>query len=212
MGRKTQESKIFVEFELNSPLDLESFSVNARSVVAKFCPWQYRGQGCRYQGFPIEREDGEPFQDKGKTGIVPNFDYKDPNSPIDFFFDPAAEWDSTQYYEQGNISIITNPQVTLPPLGGDVTASGEPLKTVFVCVQANSGQAPENNPSYCQKDGCTKRLQACKKRFNPASDAVFVAGQNIDTGFNYIALSGGPDFGCRYDMTNPEMKIKIKKT
>ena len=29
MGRKTQESKIFVEFELNSPLDLESFSVIA---------------------------------------------------------------------------------------------------------------------------------------------------------------------------------------
>ena len=193
MGRKTQESKVFVEFELNSPLDLESFSVNARSVVAKFCPWQYRGQGCRYQGFPIEREDGLSFQDNGKTGIVPNYDYKDPNSPIDFFFDPAAEWNSTQYYQQGNISIITNPQVTLPPLDGDITSSGDPLKTVFVCVQANSGQAPENNPSYWQKDGCTKRLQACKKRFNPASDAVFVAGQNVNTGFSYIALSGGPD-------------------
>ena len=28
MGRKTQESKVFVEFELNSPLDLETFNVN----------------------------------------------------------------------------------------------------------------------------------------------------------------------------------------
>ena len=63
MGRKTQESKIFVEFELNSPLDLESFSINSRGIQAKFCGWQYRGEGCRYQGLPIEQEDGSPFLD-----------------------------------------------------------------------------------------------------------------------------------------------------
>ena len=50
---------MFVEFELNSPLDLENFNVNYRSVVAKFCPWQYRGEGCRYEGWPIEKENAE---------------------------------------------------------------------------------------------------------------------------------------------------------
>ena len=73
MGRKTQESRLFVEFELNSPLDLESSSVNPRSIVSKFCPWQYRGEGCRYEGLPIERSDGEKFQDLGGNGVAPQY-------------------------------------------------------------------------------------------------------------------------------------------
>ena len=73
MGRKTQESKIFVEFELNSPLDLESFSVNSRGILGRFCCWQYRGEGCRYQGLPIEQEDGTPFRNPDDTTVLPQY-------------------------------------------------------------------------------------------------------------------------------------------
>ena len=96
MGRKTQESRLFVEFELNSPLDLESFSVNSRSIISKFCYWQYRGEGCRYQGLPIERDDGEKFQDLNGDGVAPNYS---PTVGIgaavyagSFFNDPDAIW------------------------------------------------------------------------------------------------------------------------
>ena len=82
MGRKTQESKIFVEFELNSPLDLENFSVNSRNVVAKFCGFQYRGEGCRYAGFPVEKDDGSPFKDADGVSVVPQFNSP---TPVDFF-------------------------------------------------------------------------------------------------------------------------------
>ena len=36
MGRKTQESKLFVEFELTSPLDIDNFSVNSRNIIFIF--------------------------------------------------------------------------------------------------------------------------------------------------------------------------------
>ena len=154
MGRKTQESKIFVEFELNSPLDLESFSVNNRNVVSKFCYWQYRGEGCRYAGIPIERADGEAFLDPNGEPVVPRYrptENADPNapaSPTNFLNDPNAIWNPTKHYIKGDIAITLSPTILLPTQ--DVNAKGLPLKTIFVCVSDNKGQTPEGNPTYWQ--------------------------------------------------------------
>jgi lambda family phage minor tail protein L len=187
MGRKTQESRLFVEFELNSPLDLESFSVNPRSVVSKFCPWQYRGEGCRYKGLPIERSDGEKFQDIDGVGVIPN--YSSPaGSPVSFFNDPSAIWNEIDLYSKGDVVITESPTIFLA--NPDPNMQGEPLKTVYVCVQDNSAQSPEGNPSFWQRDGCTKKLSACKQRFNEFGSIGFAASQNIDSGFNAIQISG----------------------
>jgi len=187
MGRKTQESRLFVEFELNSPLDLESFSVNPRSVVSKFCPWQYRGEGCRYKGLPIERSDGEKFQDIDGVGVIPN--YSPPaGSPVSFFNDPSAIWNEIDLYSKGDVVITESPTIFLA--NRDPNIQGEPLKTVYVCVQDNSAQSPEGNPSFWQRDGCTKKLSACKQRFNEFGSIGFAASQNIDSGFNAIQISG----------------------
>ena len=192
MGRKTQESRLFVEFELNSPLDLESFSVNSRSVISKFCYWQYRGEGCRYKGLPIERSDGENFQDLNGDGVAPNYS---PTVGIgaavyagSFFNDPDAIWDVSKSYIKGNIVVTISPTIFLA--NPDPNIQGEPLKTVYVCVQNNTGQSPEGNPSFWQRDGCTKKLSACKKRFNEFDLMGFVEGQNINSGFNAIKISG----------------------
>jgi len=186
MGRKTQESKIFVEFELNSPLDLENFTVNNRSIVSKFCYWQYRGEGCRYAGLPIERDDGENFLDPTGGPVVPN--YKKPaNSPVSFFNDPSALWSAGREYVKGDVVIQESPTIILPATPNQV---GSPLKTAFVCVADNSGQSPDGNPSYWQKDGCTKKLSACRKRFNDVDLVSFVAGQNIQSGFSGVLISG----------------------
>jgi len=194
MGRKTQESKIFVEFELNSPLDLESFSVNNRNVVSKFCYWQYRGEGCRYAGIPIERADGEAFLDPTGGPVVPkyrpigNADPNAPASPTYFLDDPNAIWNATKDYIKGDIAITQSPTILLP--SPDPNKKGMPLKTVFVCVSGNKGQSPEGNPTYWQRDGCTKRLSACQKRFNEDNLVSFVNSQNIQSGFDAIKISG----------------------
>jgi lambda family phage minor tail protein L len=183
MGRKTQESRLFVEFELNSPLDLESFSVNSRSIISKFCYWQYRGEGCRYQGLPIERDDGEKFQDLDGNGVAPD------DNPS-FFNSPRDIWSVSGEYNKGNIVVTESPTIFLA--NPNPNLKGEPLKTAYVCVQDNRGQSPEGNPSYWQKDGCTKKLSACRKRFNTIDLVAFEAGQNINSGFNAIQISGSP--------------------
>ena len=187
MGRKTQESKLFVEFELNSPLDLEGFSVNSRSVVSKFCYWQYRGEGCRYQGLPIERSDGQNFQDLDGSGVSPNYT---PQSGYagSFFDNPTSIWAASRGYTKGNIAITQSPTIFLANSNPNI--QGQPLKTAYVCVQDNSGQPPEDNPSFWQRDGCTKKLSACKKRFNEIDLIGFVEGQNVNSGFNAIQISG----------------------
>lgn len=202
MGRKVQESKIFVEFELNSPLDLENFSVNARGVVAKFCYWQYRGEGCRYEGIPIEKDDGSPFLDADGSGVKPNLpsSYSLPDSPVDFFTDPAAEWSSQTAYLKGDVVIVSSPSILLPPTRLDDPPQGVPLKTAYVCVtgtEANptSGEKPEGNPTFWQKDGCTKKFTACQKRFNPFDKVAFYEGQNISTGFSGVKISGANGVG-----------------
>jgi len=48
VNRKTQENKYFVEFELVSPLELEDIQIPARVMIANYCTWQYRGDGCFY--------------------------------------------------------------------------------------------------------------------------------------------------------------------
>jgi lambda family phage minor tail protein L len=191
MGRKTQESKIFVEFELNSPLDLENFSVNSRGIQARFCSWQYRGEGCRYQGLPIEREDGAPFQAVNGDLITPNYTPAT-ESQNDFWSDPAIAWNINKEYSAGDIVIVESPTILLPV--GDTNEKGKPLKTVYVSVaNSNKGNKPEKNPSYWQKDGCTKRLRACQKRFNTLG-AIAVRSAPVEETFPSVRFSGIQDF------------------
>jgi len=190
MGRKTQESKIFVEFELNSPLDLENFSVNSRGLQAKFCCWQYRGEGCRYQGHPIERENGEPFLTTDKVPVVPQYNPLG-TSQGNFWSDKSIIWNANREYSEGNIVIVESPTILLPVYGGrDVNNEGVPLKTVYVSVaNSNVGNNPEKNPSYWQKDGCTKKLTACRKRFNSVDNVLFSQG-GTEKSFPAVRLSG----------------------
>ena len=196
IGQKLQENKIFVEFELNSPLDLESFDVNYRSIIAKHCFWQYRGEGCRYQGLPIERDDGELFTNATGKNITPTY-RSFANQPIEggssasnFFNDPDTEYNINRPYEEGDIAVLSNSKVTIQPYQGKVTDAPVKLKTVYVCVSGNSGQFPEGNPTYWQKDGCTKKLSACRKRFNEIDNIAFYRNSAISSGFKHIKMSG----------------------
>jgi lambda family phage minor tail protein L len=207
MGRKTQESKVFVEFELNSPLDLENFSVNSRGIQAKFCYWQYRGEGCRYQGLPIEQEDGTPFRNTDDKTVLPQ--YSPPlnddgvSARSNFFDDPSVVWNDCKEYVSGDIVIVESPTILLSPYGGDVNAPKVPLKTVYVSVAGwegsfNLGNHPEKNPSYWRKDGCTKKLDACQKRFNTAAKAEFLGTTEAAETFPTVKFSGASEGDVDY--------------
>jgi len=48
VNKKITENKYVIEFELVSPLELENVKVPARIMIAGYCPWKYRGEGCLY--------------------------------------------------------------------------------------------------------------------------------------------------------------------
>jgi len=176
IGQKVQENKSFVEFELNLPLDLDNFDVNHRTVNAKYCYWQYRGLGCRYEGLPIEKEDGESFIDTNNNIITVNageeFNYQN------LFYQPDSG------YSVGDVAYIEDKSIIL-----DRGESNLPIfhRTWYVCSQANSGQHPENNPSFWQKDGCNKKIEACQKRFSSKSLVKSFIGEEAATS-DYLNL------------------------
>lgn len=194
IGQKTQENKIFVEFELTSPLDLENFEVNSRRILGKYCYWMYRGQGCNYAGPPINKEDGKFFIDPTGGSVTPDIsDFSNNNTEF--------QWSPTKTYDSSTISYVENPKVLINSVDGSYK---EPLKVWYVCVSGNSGRHPESNPTYWQKDGCNKKLSSCRLRFREerqftyitteteySEDAIKTSGYKLGTTPNGGYLSTG---------------------
>lgn len=55
--RRASENRLMVEFELASPLELDNVTFPKRSVMARYCGFHYRGNGCRYAGPPVADEN-----------------------------------------------------------------------------------------------------------------------------------------------------------
>ena len=194
IGRKIQESKLFVEFELASPLDVESYNVNDRAIVANYCFWQYRGQGCRYYGLPIETEGSKPFRDADGNAVTPLYRPID-NNQQHFFDDVNAEWNPDREYIKGDIAFLTGELIPDIPSPNNEISKTTPLintKTVYVAVTGSSGIHPNEGPSFWQKDTCSKNLSACRKRFNLDNQYTYVLGSTElgTTGFNMMSFFG----------------------
>jgi lambda family phage minor tail protein L len=151
VAQKTLENKLVVEFELTSPLDLDSFNINSRTITSKYCNWTYRGCGCGYNSLPIEQQNGQTFKDKNGTRV--NVQYTDAD---------VVRWNSKNSYYKGNYVFIENDKILI---NNKTTNKPESFKNFYVCVDANVNKNPDFNPTYWQKDGCAKSLSACKKRF-----------------------------------------------
>lgn len=179
-GQKTIENHSYVEFELNSPLDLDNFGVNERTISAKYCYWQYRGLGCQYAGKPIEKADGLPFTNVDNEVVAVSVN--------DEFDSENLLYSSSESYSAGETVFLENQKVII---GRNV--DNEPIfhKTYYVCVSGNDSsnpQHPEGNDSFWQKDGCSKKIQACQKRYAPNSSVlkrVFL-GEEDDKTIKYI--------------------------
>jgi lambda family phage minor tail protein L len=151
ISQKTAENKVFVEFELTSPLDLENFEINNRLIMSRYCSWYYRGNGCNYKGIPIETEDGRPLE------LI------NPQS-----WNSLGEWKLNQSYLSGQSSYLENKKITIA--NPDPTSDAEPqfAKIWYVCQQNHTSsldKKPDTNENYWLRDGCNKKLDGCRKRF-----------------------------------------------
>ena len=59
--RRESENRAMVQFELASPLEIENVTFPRRTVMARYCSFHYRGNGCRYMGAPIADENDRPL-------------------------------------------------------------------------------------------------------------------------------------------------------
>lgn len=140
ISQKLQENKSLVEFELTAPFDLENFSVPGRLVLGRYCYWQYRGLGCNYFGKPVCQEDDSNFT------YVPTGTFN--------FQTTENEWSYGKTYSVGDIIYVTTDK--------------DPFRTWYVCSLnhvASENTFPGLDNSPWQKDGCSKIIGACRKRF-----------------------------------------------
>lgn len=192
ISQKTAENKNFVEFELTSPLDLENFELNNRLIMSRYCFWQYRGLGCRYNGPPIETEEESPI------GLNTNF-YKEWSNTNTL---SSSQWVTGQSYVSGQPVYIENTKVILNNLGGNQ----EYAKVWYVAQQNHTSSAsnsPDGNSSYWLKDGCSKKLHSCRKRFQNTPIQVIATG-SYNLSYNQI------DFSSRFN--NPTNNIAYDAT
>lgn len=160
ISQKTLENKIYVEFELTTPLDLENFEITNRRILSKYCYWMYRGNGCNYVNKPIEMENGDPFLDADGNTIVA----ETPSGQ--FLTNSNYQWIDTTPYNKSGIVYLENPKITINKNPNDQNSYSGPLRTWYVSITSgNLNNHPESNPTYWLKDGCSKKVDACKKRF-----------------------------------------------
>jgi len=148
--QKIAENKVFVTLSLSAPFDLAVQTTPGRTVLSRFCSFQYRGKGCNYCGKPIAKKDDSDF-----------------TVPFDGAYSISSAqnlWVESTVYSPGNTVYVDN--------------KNDPPRTVFVCKLSHIATVL-NNPNqpdgaaYWDKDDCSKTITGCSKRFmddisNPA--------------------------------------------
>lgn len=73
--RRASESRSLVEFELASPLELDNVTFPRRTVMARYCGFHYRGNGCKYMGPPVADENDMRLRKAldFRTGLIRRF-------------------------------------------------------------------------------------------------------------------------------------------
>jgi lambda family phage minor tail protein L len=135
INQKTSENKNAIEYELTSPLDLESARVPKRQIINNYCTWKYRGTGCPYAGKPIS--DGNDVLFGG--GLT-----------------DKGEWEAeTAYSENDFVSLNTE----------EAGSTRKVFYVCTEDHTSSKDDRPSINTKYWAMDACTKTLTACRRRF-----------------------------------------------
>jgi lambda family phage minor tail protein L len=158
ISQKTTETKNFVEFELNSPLDLENADTLKRLIVGRYCSWKYRGFGCRFnETYPVCKIDNSDFS------CDPNYTNR--------AADAEAKWTYKKIYKPGDIVYINDKNEILDYLDGSpvyrkiyyVAKNGDS------CAPSNEFESlihPGSDEDHWEQDACSKTIEGCKRRFH----------------------------------------------
>jgi phage-related protein len=173
ISQKIMENSNLIQFELITPFDLQSLESASRAIYGKYCYWQYRGSGCNYKGDLICKENDLYFSKNPKSIKYSNGSYRevvDPASGKIISFADESEaieyysWREDKNYEAGDVVVIANI---------DLNGLKDPPYTWFVCVTTHLSSRltyPNKSTSFWEKDGCSKGVEACKKRFLKITD------------------------------------------
>lgn len=161
VGQKTAENRVFVEFELISPLDIDNLDITRRIIMSRYCAWQYRGDGCNYTGQPVADVNNAALSYSGTWSD----DKKDPD--LEWEASTSEDDPEVTKYSAGDWVFIENKNVIIrSPLNPNVK------KTLKIWYRAkktikhkNNFTPPNDNDDFWAKDDCSKTVTGCKLRF-----------------------------------------------
>ena len=116
-----------------------------------------------------------------------------PQSPAAGFLNNSTyAWSPTKTYNKTDISYLENSKIYINKNPHDQNSYSGPLRNWYVCISDNTiNQNPESNPSFWQKDGCSKKISACKKRFNIGKTVNILSTKRVNT-YDFFNLTGVP--------------------
>jgi len=69
INQKTAEDKNTIEFELVSPLEMDTVKIPSRHVISNYCNWVYRGHGCGYGNTYLNPPQVFPEDSRAARGL-----------------------------------------------------------------------------------------------------------------------------------------------
>jgi lambda family phage minor tail protein L len=186
IDRKSTENKNIIEYQLNTILDLENLVLPSRTILAKKCPFQYRGEGCCYEydsrltyihsgiyagiqnsqisvkglqtAPPVATENNQLFI--GQSGVAIFHTGNSANRTAIFrltgTLGNSGSWIENADYVSGDFTFLQN----------------QGVKYYYVCVNNHKSDifnAPPNT-NFWASDSCAKSITSCRFRWlkNPA--------------------------------------------
>lgn len=190
VDRKTVENRNIVEYQLNTILDIENLTLPGRTIYAKKCPFQYRGEGCCYEynsrltylhSGIYAGIDNSPITVKGLYTAPP---VATENDQLFFgsVFNPTGggahlsaifRITGANYGTNGPLGNSGQWSQNQTYISGDfIYLQNRGLKFYYVCLNnhlSDPFNAPPNT-NYWTADSCSKNINACRLRWlkNPA--------------------------------------------
>jgi lambda family phage minor tail protein L len=190
INRKTDENKFFIQFELVSPLEYEDAKLPARIMIANYCPWVYRGHGCKYgkrvdfinqeiNNNNVSNVRAESFfitngSNLGNLGLPVADDNDKPFFEEEGYNLTAATWrgdyeNSIDNYVKGDIVRIKSKFENLSKL--NLSDSEEDLSnkpdSFYICIKdvTSANLDPRYKLEFWRKDECSRKLVGCGIRY-----------------------------------------------
>ena len=157
VNRRVSETKDVVELELSTVFELDNVFLPNRNVYSKYCTWNYRGNGCRFNNEPKTTSNSQPFTDSSGSTVPVTTSLGKWTEGI-----TSVTNGNYVYIETDNYVIRTDEQT-------DLNAPSTRLKTFYVYV--GGGTHTTSNVDFpptsskWQRDECAKKISDCKLRF-----------------------------------------------